>query len=87
MKLCSSLYKLAESLNAIEPDRQLILNSSNQTLFALDINIIIAQFKWCLVNEDYTDCYRKLLKILNSIYGEEEVNALMMCYKKNSLLI
>ena len=82
MSLSNKLLDKLKNVNVSEPDKQLLLYSNREQMNYTDIDTIFSQFKWCLINEIYDDCYIVLKSQLIELYTEWEIDILIRRFKQ-----
>ena len=66
----SESCKLIKRLTPMRPDRQILYLCENKQAYDVPISIILAQYKWCLLNGDIVNA-RRFEVTLNEVVGKQ----------------
>ena len=83
MKLYNDLFSIIKKVPAQQPDKNLLMYSSQLVIMSVKEDILLAQLKWCLDNGVAEDdiCYKRLVNILSEQFGYFDVAVLIRQYK------
>lgn len=83
MKLYNDLFSIIKKVPAQQPDKNLLMYSSQLVVMSVKEDILLAQLKWCLDNGVSEDdiCYKRLVNILSEQFGYFDVAVLIRQYK------
>lgn len=85
MSVSNKLFERFKNVKRQPPDKQLLLFSSYLIKHVSSIEVLLAQFKWCLDNDVKDECYKVLRQHLNGVFGEYEIDLLIRRYRQVKL--
>lgn len=85
MSYSNNLFDKLKVMQEQKPDRQLLLYTSPSVKYAINTEIFLAQFKYCLVHQQKDECYDELKRILSEQYGEYQIQILERQFKQVNL--